>query len=346
MINWGVIGAGGIARRRTIPEGIIPAENSKLIAVMDADKKITEEVAKEYNVKAYFREKDLIRDKDIDAVYIATPVYLHAKQTIVALEAGKNVLCEKPMALTVKDCEKMIKTAEKYKKKLGIGYFMRFHAFHQRFKEMVKNGDLGKIVLLRGQLSCWYPKMEGAWRQNPKLGGGGSLIDMGNHCLDTLEYILDSRVKELSCFTASLVQDYPAEDSALLSVKFANGALGMVDAFFSIPDNSSKNRLEIYGSRGSILAEGTIGQLPTGKATAYLEKETKGYAAEQKREESTAEEIKPSLINGYQREIEAIAEAIEKDSEPPISGEDGLWSQKAVLAAYKSAKTGKRIKII
>lgn len=346
MINWGVIGAGGIARRRTIPEGIIPAENSKLVAVMDADKKITEEVAKEYNVKAYFREKDLIRDKDIDAVYIATPVYLHAKQTIVALEAGKNVLCEKPMALTVKDCEKMIKTAEKYKKKLGIGYFMRFHAYHQRFKEMVKNGDLGKIVLLRGQLSCWYPKMEGAWRQNPKLGGGGSLIDMGNHCLDTLEYILDSRVKELSCFTASLVQDYPAEDSALLSVKFANGALGMVDTFFSIPDNSSKNRLEIYGSRGSILAEGTIGQLPTGKAVAYLEKETKGYAAEQKREESTAEEIKPSLINGYQREIEAFAEAIEKDSEPPISGEDGLWSQKAVLAAYKSAKTGKRIKII
>ena len=142
------------------------------------------------------------------------------------------------------------------------------------------------------------------------------------------------------------MQDYPAEDSALLSVKFANGALGMVDAFFSIPDNSSKNRLEIYGSRGSILAEGTIGQLPTGKAVAYLEKETKGYAAEQKREESTAEEIKPSLINGYQREIEAFAEAIEKDSEPPISGEDGLWSQKAVLAAYKSAKTGKRIKII
>ena len=346
MINWGVIGAGGIARRRTIPEGIIPAENSKLVAVMDADKKITEEVAKEYNVKAYFREKDLIRDKDIDAVYIATPVYLHAKQTIVALEAGKNVLCEKPMALTVKDCEKMIKTAEKYKKKLGIGYFMRFHAYHQRFKEMVKNGDLGKIVLLRGQLSCWYPKMEGAWRQNPKLGGGGSLIDMGNHCLDTLEYILDSRVKELSCFTASLVQDYPAEDSALLSVKFANGALGMVDAFFSIPDNSSKNRLEIYGSRGSILAEGTIGQTPTGKATAYLEKESKGYTAEQKREESTAEEIKPSLINGYQREIEVFAEAIEKDSEPLISGEDGLWSQKIVLAAYKSAKTGKRIKII
>ncbi len=345
MVNWGVIGAGGIARRRTIPEGIIPANNSKLVAVMDTDRKVSEEVAKEYNVKAYFKEKDLIRDKDIDAVYIATPVYGHAKQAIIALESGKNVLCEKPMALTIKDCEKMIKTAEKCKKKLGIGYFMRFHAFHQRFKEMVKNGDLGKIVLLRGQLSCWYPRMEGAWRQNPKLGGGGSLIDMGNHCLDILEYILDSRVKELSCFTGSLVQDYPVEDSALLSVRFENGALGVVDAFFSIPDNSSKNRLEIYGSRGSILAEETIGQVPTGKAVAYLEKENKDYAAEQKREESTAEEITPPLVNGYQREIEVFAEAIEKDSEPPISGEDGLWSQKIVLAAYKSARTGKRIKM-
>jgi len=345
MVNWGVIGAGGIARRRTIPEGIIPAENSKLAAVMDTDKKAAQEVAEKYQAKAYFREKDLVRDSNVDAVYIATPVYLHAKQTIMALEAGKNVLCEKPMALTISDCEKMIKTAEKYKKKLGIGYFMRFHAYHQKFKEMVKKGDLGKIVLLRGQLSCWYPKIEGAWRQSPKLGGGGSLIDMGNHCLDTLECILDSRVKEVSCFTGSLVQDYPVEDSALLSVRFENGALGVVDTFFSIPDNSSKNRLEIYGSRGSILAEGTIGQLATGEAIAYLEKETKTYEAEQKREESAAEEIKPFLINGYKAEIEAFAEAIEKDTEPPISGEDGLWSQKIVLAAYQSAKTGKRIKL-
>ncbi len=346
MVNWGVIGAGGIARRRTIPEGIIPAKNSKLVAVMDTDRKAAEEVAEKYQVKAYFKEKDLIRDSDVDAVYIATPVYLHCKQTIIALEAGKNVLCEKPMALTIKDCERMIKTAEKYKKKLGIGYFMRFHAYHQRFKEVVKNGDLGKIVLARGQLSCWYPKMKGAWRQNPKLGGGGSLVDMGNHCLDTLEYILDSRVKEVSCFTGSLVQDYPVEDSALLTVRFENGALGMVDAFFSIPDNSSKNRLEIYGSRGSILAEGTIGQMPSGEATAYLEKETKGYEAEQKREESGPEEIKPSLVNGYQAEIEIFAEAIEKDIEPPISGEDGLWSQKVILAAYESAKTGKKVRIM
>jgi predicted dehydrogenase len=131
---------------------------------------------------------------------------------------------------------------------------MRFHAHHLKAKEMVKDGLLGRIVLCRAQLSCWYPEIKGAWRQDMKLSGGGSLIDMGNHCIDLLEYILESRVKEVACFTDRLVQDYQVEDSATCILRFENGAQGIVDNFFNIPDNSSKNRLEIYGSKGSLLA--------------------------------------------------------------------------------------------
>ncbi|MCX5641633.1 MAG: Gfo/Idh/MocA family oxidoreductase [Candidatus Omnitrophica bacterium] len=345
MVNWGVIGCGGIARRRTIPEGIVPAQNSCLTAVMDANLPVAKEMAKDLKVKAYDTEEELLADPEIQAIYIATPASLHANQAIAALRAGKDVLVEKPLCLTLSDCESVIREAEKQDRKLGVGYMMRFHGFHQQLKVMVSEGRIGKPVLGRAQLSCWYPPMEGAWRQNPEQGGGGSLIDMGNHLIDLLEYVFQSLVAEISCFTGNLVQSYPAEDSALTTVRFQNGALGMVDSFFSIPDNSSRNFLEVYGSVGSVLAEGTIGQGPAGTARAFVEKEMKGYEADQKRAQSGGVDLKFPLVNTYQAEIEEFADAILKDRKPVISGEDGLWSQKLVLAAYESARTGRTIKL-
>ncbi len=345
MVNWGVIGCGGIARRRTIPEGILTAENSRLTAVMDVNLSAAKEMAKDLKVKSYDTEKELLSDPEINAVYIATPACLHAKQAIEALRSGKNVLVEKPLALTLPDCESVIKESKKQCRKLGVGYMMRFHGLHQQLKAIISEGQLGKPVLGRAQLSCWYPPMEGAWRQNPQQGGGGSLIDMGNHLIDLLEYIFQFPVTEISCFTGNLVQSYPSEDSALATVRFQNGALGMVDAFFSIPDNSSRNLLEIYGSAGSVLAEGTIGQGPAGTARAFIEKGMKGYEAEQKRSQPGGVDLKFSLVNTYRAEIEEFANAILEDRKPIVSGEDGLWSQKLVLAAYESARTGKVVKV-
>ena len=344
-VNWGVIGAGGIADRRTIPEGITQAGNAKLVAVMDADEGRAKEVARKYGARYYLQEQDLVKDKEVQAVYIATPLHLHCRQTVLAAEAGKHVLCEKPMALTLPECEQMVDVARGNKVKLGIGFLMRFHAYNRKAKEIVKKGLLGRIVFARAQLSCWYPPIEGAWRQDPKLGGGGSLIDMGNHGLDLLEFILDNRAKEVSCFTGNLVQEYPVEDAATTLVRFENGAQGVVDSYFSIPDASSKNVLEIYGSRGSILARGTLGQTPGGEMTVYREKEEKGYEAEQGRSTSVEEKIEPAPINTYQAEIESFSQCIEKDSEPGISAEDGLWSQKVILACYQSARSGQAVKL-
>lgn len=345
MIRWGVIGAGGIARRRTIPEGIIPARNSTLAAVMSRSEERAKEIGDQFGAKGYTRMEDLLEDPEVDAVYIATPVHLHAPQTIAAAQHGKHVLVEKPMALTVDECRRMIHACRENGVKLGVGYMMRFHAHHRRFREMVGDGMLGKPVLARAQLSCWYPPIEGAWRQMPELGGGGSLIDMGSHCIDLLEFILQSRVVEVSCMTGNIVHDYPVEDSALMSVRFSNGALGIVDAFFSIPDNSSKNVLEIYGSGGSILAKGTIGQLPTGEAMAYLEREAKGYQALQERKPGEGEPIEVEPINTYRAEIEEFADAIIQDREPMISGEEGLWNLRVILAAYESAREGRVVRI-
>ncbi|OGS21690.1 MAG: hypothetical protein A3J83_02095 [Elusimicrobia bacterium RIFOXYA2_FULL_40_6] len=345
MINWGVIGACGIADRRTIPEGITKAKNAKLSAVMDIAQDKVQAVAEKYGVKYYTREEELLNDRNIDAVYIATPTNIHCKQVVMAAQRGKHILCEKPMAMSVSECNKMIEACKKNKVKLALGYMMRFHVYHQKAKEIVSSGALGKIVMGRAQLSCWYPPIKGAWRQDIKVGGGGSLIDMGSHCIDLLEMIM-GKVKEVSCFTNSLINKYSVEDTALMSVKFESGAVGLVDNHFNIPDLSSKNVLEIYGQKGSILAKGTVGQMSNGAMITYIEKDGKGYDAQQHRMSAHEENIELEPRNIYQSQIEHFCEAIEKNRNPLISGEDGLWNLKIMLAAYKSAKTGKVVKLV
>ncbi len=137
---------------------------------------------------------------------------------------------------------------------LGTAFMMRFHAQHLAALEMIREGRLGSPVFARAQLSCWYPPIEGAWRQTPETGGGGSLMDMGGHCIDLLEMFFGP-VKRVHCAINSTVQDYPSEDSAVATLTFENGALGSVDTFFCIPDAGSKNAPELYGSFGSIWPE-------------------------------------------------------------------------------------------
>ena len=151
--------------------------------------------------------------------------------------------------------------------------------------------------------------MEGAWRQDPAQGGGGSLIDMGGHCIDLLEMFFGA-VKKVSCFTNRTVHSYASEDSAVATLFFANGALATVDTFFCIPDESSKNVLELYGSRGSILAKGTISQASAGEMVACLEEADRGYDAQQARASGRDLEITPDAVNIYRAEIEEFSQAI------------------------------------
>ncbi len=338
MVNWGVIGCGGIASRRTIPEGLTKAKNARLISVMDIDKDKAKEVGERFGLEYSTDIEDILNDSRIQAVYIATPVYLHKEQVIKSAISGKHILCEKPLALNSKDAEIAIDICKKNNVKLGVGYMMRFHSLHKKAREMIKNGELGEIVFARAQLSCWYPPIQGAWRQDPTLGGGGSLIDMGSHCLDLLEYILDTEIETVSCFADNVIHNYKSEDSSVVMVRFKNKAHGVIDSYFNIPDNSSKNRLEIYGTKGSLLAEGTIGQSSYGEMVAFLEKDSKGYDASQIREMEVGIKIEVPFVNIYQAEIEAFSSAIEEDKDPPVSGEIGLWSLRVIEACYESSK--------
>ena len=201
-LKWGVIGSGGIAGRRTIPEGITKARNAELSVVFDIDQQVNVEVAKEYGAEQASSINELL-DADIDVVYVATPAGVHAEQVRACAEASKHVLCEKPLGMTVADAEGMIDLCRQRGVKLGCAFMMRFVAQHQKALLMIKEGKLGQPVYARAQLSCWYPPIEGAWRQDPATGGGGSLIDMGGHCIDLLEMFF-GKVKKVSCFINNL----------------------------------------------------------------------------------------------------------------------------------------------
>lgn len=340
-IKWGVIGSGGIARRRTIPEGIIPAENAELLAVYDVNAEANAAVAKQFKAKAAGSIADLL-NSGIDAVYIASPANMHFDHVLACSRAGKHVLCEKPLGMTVAEAKKMIDSCREANVLLGIGLMMRFHSQHREAKRIIDEGLLGKPVYARAQLSCWYPPMEGAWRQDPEKGGGGSLMDMGSHCLDLLEMFF-GKAKKVSCFTGNNVHDYKSEDSAVVSVMFSNGAIGTVDTYFCIPDDSSKNILELYGSKGSIIARGTIGQGDAGEMIAYLQNDASSYNAEQSRSNGDGINVKPEPVNTYRAEIEEFSNAVLENREPVNSFVPGLRSQELLEACYKSARTGKVI---
>src|SRR5260370_42711142 len=171
-VRWGVIGSGGIARRRTIPEGLIPACNAELVAVYDVDRAVNECVAREAGASAAGSIGELLA-LDLDAVYIATPAWLHCRQAIEVFAAGKHVFCEKPLGITVAEAESMIAAAEAAGCRLGSAFMMRFHAQHQAALRMIQSGKIGSPGYGRAQLSCWYSPGQGARRPGSGKRGGG-----------------------------------------------------------------------------------------------------------------------------------------------------------------------------
>lgn len=351
-VKWGVIGAGGIAARRTIPEGLAASDRCALAAVMDSDAGRAQAVAGKFGVPHWYTDVDrLLAHPGLQAVYIATPNHLHKEQAVAAARAGKHVLVEKPMALTLADAEAMIEACRQNGVRLMVGYMMRFHAHHRRLKQMIDAGDLGQVVFGRAQLTCWYPPIPGAWRQDPALGGGGAYMDMGTHCLDLLEMLVGP-ARSVAAHARALTHSYPVDDSSTVLVEFESGAQGVVDANYNIADEVSQNVLEIRGTRGAVYADHTIGQDSGGNMTAYLSGDANGYDAAQARSGGGAQKIVVEPINIYRAEVEHLSDCIEQESTlcindaiPINDGESGLHSLRLALLVYESARTGKVMRL-
>jgi predicted dehydrogenase len=209
---------------------------------------------------------------------------------------------------------------------------------------MIKQGRIGKPVNARAQLSCWYPPIPGAWRQDPAKGGGGALMDMGAHLIDLLEMFFGN-IRQVNCVVGGLVHPYRCEDGAVALLSFENGAMGTIDTFFCIPDASTQNALELYGSRASILARSTIGQEAGGQMVFFSGDVHETYDAQQERAGTGGEPVTPPPVNPYLAEIEDFSQAILEGHRPEVDAAIGLRNQRVLAACYESARLGCAISI-
>lgn len=335
-LRWGVIGAGGIADRRTIP-GMMKASNAELEAVMEINMELAEKCRAKWGCKkAYDNEADLLNDPEIDAVYIATPVVLHAKQAMAAADAGKHILIEKPLAMTSEEGQKVIDYCHAKGVKIAAGLMMRFGAYVQAMKKAIAEGKIGRPVSAYSQFTCWYPDMPGNWRQSKKNGGGGAMMDMGVHCIDLMQYVLGTKVKEVSALQDTLTFKYEVEDSSMVLMRMENGTQCVVQSNFNIPDEAAKWRLEFFGDKGRLCGENIIGQVDGGSLDALFCGDVGGYDAQQDVKDVKGEEINVEFGDMYTREIESFSDSILNGTELEVPAEQAVYVQKVMEAAYKA----------
>ncbi|MBQ7369706.1 MAG: Gfo/Idh/MocA family oxidoreductase [Clostridia bacterium] len=307
-IRWCVIGAGGIADRRTIP-AILENKESTLVAVMDRVQNVAETVGKKYGVPYFTTEEEMLKKIDCDAVYIGTPVTCHFDQAQTALAFGKHVFVEKPIAFNAKAGAELVQAFKKAGKQLTVGYMMKYHNLHEKAKFLIKNGEIGQVNSVRAQFTCWYPDIPNAWRQKKSLGGGGAIMDLGVHCIELLEYLLDDEIESVKAFYSTRTFSYEVEDGGVIVFKTRSGVLGHIDVNFNIPDLASESKLELYGSKGYIICKGTLGQEETG-TLAHLYAPQGDYNAQQSREMSEPCVYQGEKGNLYEKQIDDFCQLI------------------------------------
>lgn len=340
-LRWGVIGCGGIADRRTIP-GMMLAKNAELVAVMDVRADAAEKVRAKYGAKrAYTSDEALLNDPEVDAVYIATPIVLHARQARLAADHGKDILIEKPLAMTSAEGREVIAYCHGKGVKIAAGFMMRFGAHVTNMKKAIAEGKIGKVVSGYSQFTLWLPYEEGNWRQIKAKAGGGCMMDMAVHCIDLVEYITGMRVTKVGSFNEKIAfpePQYDVEDTSTVMMRLENGAQVVVQTNFNIPDEASKWRLEFFGTKGRLLGNTIIGQIDGGKLNAvYLEKNL-AYNATQTHADDAGIDVPGDFGNMYAREIESFSDSILHHKPLVVPAEDAVHVQEIMELAYRSGE--------
>lgn len=331
-MKWCVIGAGGIADRRTIPALLKNPEN-ELVAVMDRNADVAKRIGEKYGAKYYANEAEMLENVPCDAVYIGTPVACHYAQAMTALRYGRHVFMEKPVALNGAEGELLLEAFKEAKKQLTIGYMMKYHNLHEKAKALIKSDGIGQVNDVRVQFSCWYPDIEGAWRQKKSLGGGGAIMDLGVHCIELVEYLLDEEIEDVKSFYSTRTFSYEVEDGAVIVFKTKSGVLGHIDVNFNVPDKASESKLELYGSKGYIQCKGTLGQEETG-TLCHLYAPQGDYSAAQNRTTEKPEEYVGAGADLYLKQLDDFAATVRSGKTDLFYAERAVQVQKIVDQIY------------
>lgn len=300
-LRWALVGCGDIARKRVAP-ALRDLDNCEFVGVCRQHPDLAEDFAKKFGAKKYYNSTgELVDDDEIDAVYVATPVYLHAEQTIAAAKAKKHILCEKPMALNPAQCDRMLKACRKNNVKLGIAYYRHFYPIIARVKQIIEAGEIGKPVLLQINAFEYFnpPKDHHRhWFVEKDKAGGGPMFDFGCHRIELLLNIL-GQVKSVKGFFSNAVFDIEVEDTATAHFTFergANAVLNVTRAGFEAADT-----LDIYGDKGSI-------HIPVLNDAAMIVKTAAGQRTE----------LHPPHPNVHLPMIDDFTQAVLDDQRPAI----------------------------
>ena len=354
--GWGVIGCGGIANR-TIPDGILAAGNANLVGVTDLVAERAQAAAGKFETTAYGSSEELIADPAVDAVYMATPPSAHVSPALAAAAAGKHVLVEKPMAVNVQECEELVKACRDNGVILGHATMMRFNAVHQRMREMIQDGAVGRPLAVHARYNVWWqPDLPMAsdddaevwretdnrqmkWRQQKRIGGGGPMMDDGVHAIDTMVFLL-GHVAEVSSFCDTLTRDRDIEDTASVLLKFENRAQGVLECFASVPNFQGRRLLQVMGSDGVLFAKETLGPPSYDKDQLFYFKPEENYSVEVEPREIVCEPVEM-----YEKMFSLFSEAVEGGDPYPIPGDEGLHIQRILDAVYRSSEERRYVTI-
>jgi predicted dehydrogenase len=331
-LRWVVCGAGGLAGRKIVRDGLRASAHCELVAVQSVPGQSARAEGARYKVPAFTSVEEMLERVDCDAVYIATPQFLHLEQVRVAARRGKHILCEKPLAVTVADAEQIVKLCRQARIFLGTDFNYRYHPLHQKMRALIRSGAIGHVVSGRCQFGQDFPPKPGAFRQISHKAGGGAFADTGNHAVDLLEYIMGRRVVAVAGLKRRVIYSYETEDCAAALLEFAEGGVGLVDAYFCCPINTLRNDIEINGTRGTMCTRDT------------LQMETRGTLVVRGLRRTAIEKC-PAGVDMYKRVFDEFSAAVLAGKPPPMTGADGLHSQRIIEAVYASSKTGRTVAI-
>jgi predicted dehydrogenase len=286
--------------------------------------------------RTYTDLERMAQDPEIDAVVIGLPNDLHAPIASAMLEAGKHVLCEKPMALTVAEGRKMVQAAENARRRLMIGHMWRFDHEIRWLRSVVARGILGKIFKVKSH-AVWLhdgPPL-GSWFVQRKHAGGGALADMGVHAIDTLRYLLgEARPLRVFATTGTYFRDIELDDTANLLVEFEGGVTGFIEAGWYHPyADGLEGHSQVYGSEG--YARALPSQLVTNVEGAWSI-----TCPEMPKRQQQCD------LPMYRRQMEHFLDCVLHDQEPIPGGCEGLWALRVLEAAYQSSNSGQVVDII
>jgi len=305
-LKWGLIGCGDISQNRVAP-ALRDLENCNLVAVNRKNVALLESFATQFGAKKWYKEwQDLIADDGIEAVYIATPVNLHMEQTITAAEAGKHVLCEKPMALNMKQCEKMIHACKTNDVKLGVAYYRHFYPVINRIKEIIAHKKIGTVVFSQINAFNKFERKAGEpryWLLLKEQAGGGPMMDVGCHRIEVFLNLLGP-IKKTSGFTYNIIYDREVEDTATALFEFESGSTAILNVTHAAFED--QDTLDIFGTEGSI----HVSVLDHGALTI-------------KTAEGTHKEILPPHPNFHQPLIESFTNSVLNNTPVTVDGTIG-----------------------